>query len=213
MVIAELKLFISILLPLASILFILRGESRTIMTFLLFGLAAEVLSNCLGSYIFGFSGDSLFFSNNISPAVEEVLKGLPILFLVFAVKPKRQIIYEASIAVGIGFAVMENALIISQDVHSMSLGIAFLRGIGAGMMHAVCTLAVGYGMSFIYRKKRFFVPGTFLFLFMAMVYHSIFNTLVQSQYQPVGLCIPILTFIPLIIHIIKEYPNDACESI
>lgn len=203
MAVIELKLFISIILPLSAILFLIKGKSRIIMTFLLLGLVAELLSNYIGLFIFRFVDDGVFLSSNVSPFIEEVLKGLPILYLVFKLKPEKQVIYEASIAIGIGFAILENAFIISADAYATSLGIAFLRGIGAGMMHAVCTLAVGYGMSFIYKKRWFFLPGTFLFLFMAMVYHSVFNTLVQSRYQVIGLCLPIATFIPLIIHIVK----------
>ena len=208
MVIIELKIFISIILPLAAVLFIIRGEARTVMLFLLFGITAELVSNCLESGVYQFAVDDSFFTINICPAIEETIKGLPVFIFVFACKPEKQMIFEAGIAVGIGFAILENAFIIASDVYSISLGIAFLRGIGAGMMHAVCTLAVGYGMSFIYKKRRFFVTGIVVFLFMAMVYHSVFNTLVQSPYQVVGLCMPVATFIPLIIRIMKKYPYD-----
>lgn len=207
MVVIELKLFISIILPLATILFIVKGDSRKIVTFLLFGIIAELASNLIQNYLYVYVVDDLYFTTNIGPVIEEILKALPVLIFIFAFKPPKQLIYEVSIASGIGFAILENAFIIGADIYSTSLFIAFLRGIGAGMMHAVCTLAVGYGMSFIYKKRWFFIPGTFLFMFMAMVYHSIFNTLVQSKYQVIGLCIPIVTFIPLIIRIIGNNPD------
>lgn len=207
MVVVELKLFISIILPLATILFIVKGDSRKIVAFLLFGIIAELASNFMQNYLYMFVVDDLYFTTNIGPAIEEILKALPVLIFIFALKPEKQLIYEVSIASGIGFAILENVFIIGADIYSTSLVIAFLRGIGAGMMHAVCTLAVGYGMSFIYKKRWFFIPGTFLFMFMAMVYHSIFNTLVQSKYQVIGLCIPIVTFIPLIIRIIGNNPD------
>lgn len=207
MVVVELKLLISIILPLATILFIVKGDSRKIVTFLLFGMIAELASNLIQNYLYIFVADDLYFTTNIGPVIEEILKALPVLIFIFAFKPEKQLIYEVSIASGIGFAVLENIFIIGADIYATSLGIAFLRGIGAGMMHAVCTLAVGYGMSFIYKKRWFFIPGTFLFMFMAMVYHSIFNTLVQSPYQVIGLCIPVATFIPLIIRIIGKYSD------
>lgn len=210
MVVIELKLFISIILPLATILFIVKGDSRKIVTFLLFGIIAELASNFIQNYLYMFVVDNLYFSTNIGPAIEEILKALPVLIYIFAFKPEKQLIYAVSIASGIGFAILENVFIIGADIYSTSLFIAFLRGMGAGMMHAVCTLAVGYGMSFIYKKRWFFIPGTFLFMFMAMVYHSIFNTLVQSKYQVIGLCIPIVTFIPLIIRIIGNNPD--CDA-
>lgn len=213
MVIVELKLFISIILPLATILFIVKGDSRKIVAFLLFGIVAELISNVIQNSLYPYVTDGLYFTANIAPVIEEILKALPVLIFVFAYKPEKQLIYEVSIASGIGFAILENAFIIGADIYGTSLGIAFLRGIGAGMMHAVCTLTVGYGMSFIYKKRWFFIPGTFLFMFMAMVYHSVFNTLVQSAYQVIGLCIPIATFVPLIFRIIGNHPgNDAMEK-
>ena len=204
MVIANLNIFISIILPLSMMLFIIKGEARTVMTFLLFGIVAEFLSNLSENLILTETVNNVYFTVNVTPPIEEVLKGLPLLIFVFVFKPKKQLIFEAGIAAGVGFAIMENAFIIASDISSVSFIIAFLRGIGTGMMHAVCTLTVGYGMSFIYTKKRFFVPGTFLFLFMAVIYHSVFNALVQSKYQIIGLCMPIATFIPLLIRIMMQ---------
>ena len=203
MAIIELKLFISIILPLAAMLLIIRGEARTVMVFLLLGLLAELVSNYLESFLFRFAADASLFSVNITPAVEEIFKALPVLVFVFRARPEKQLILEASIAVGIGFAILENAFMIAADAYAVSLSIAFLRGIGTGMMHAVCTLAVGYGMSFLSQKRWFFFSGTFLFLFMAMVYHAIFNILVQSQYEIVGFVLPMVTFIPILIVLLK----------
>lgn len=212
MVIVEFKLFISIILPLATILIIVKGDARKILSFLLFGIIAEMASNLIQNYLSIYIADDLYFTANIAPFIEEILKALPVLIFIFAFKPDKQLIYEVGIASGIGFAILENAFILSADIYDTSLGIAFLRGIGSGMMHAVCTLAIAYGMSFIYKKRWFFVPGTFVFLFMAMVYHSIFNTLVQSPFQIIGLLIPIATFIPLIIRIMGTEKGSASAN-
>ena len=34
---------------------------------------------------------------------------------------------------------------------------------------------------------------------MAMIYHSVYNTLMQSQHQLVGFILPVITFIPVLV--------------
>ena len=64
-------------------------------------------------------------------------------------------------------------------------------------MHGVCTGFVGLGLHFIHQKKKLFLPGSFALLVMSMTYHSIYNTLVQSQYKYFGFMLPLLTFVIL----------------
>ena len=126
--------------------------------------------------------------------VEEILKGLPILVYSFGWKPTRRDLLEAGLSLGIGFAIIENTVYMVGYTEKITLLAALFRGIGAGMMHGITTMAVGFGMSFILLKRKLFVTGTLTFLFMAITYHSIYNMLVQSEYQLFGFLIPILTF-------------------
>ena len=70
-------------------------------------------------------------------------------------------------------------------------------------MHGICTAAVGYGMSFVKKRKKLFYCGTFALLAMTGIYHGIFNMLVQSDYRYLGFVLPALTFIPPMIQQIK----------
>ena len=71
------------------------------------------------------------------------------------------------------------------------------------MMHGICTAAVGYGMGYVKKKKKLFVSGTFALLALAIIYHGLFNMLVQStNLQYVGFFMPAVTYIPLIIYLV-----------
>ena len=58
-------------------------------------------------------------------------------------------------------------------------------------MHGLCTLSVGFGISFVRKKRTLFYPGLFSLLTLTSVYHGIFNML-QLRYQYVGLILPII---------------------
>ena len=106
--------------------------------------------------------------------------------------------FTASMALGIGFALLENAyfLLNSDD---FTILIAIIRAFGAGLMHGMCTLLVGVGISFVKRKRKLFTVGTFGLLSTAIVYHGIYNILIQSEFSIAGALLPIATYIPFLI--------------
>ena len=81
---------------------------------------------------------------------------------------------------------------------------AIVRAFGAGLMHGMCTLLVGVGISFVRKKSKLFVVGTFALLSTAITYHGIYNMLVQSDYQTIGYLLPITTYIPFVVWRIKK---------
>ena len=76
---------------------------------------------------------------------------------------------------------------------------AVIRAFGAGLMHGMCTLLVGAGITFVKKKRKIFWVGTFALLSTAIIYHGIYNMLVQSDYKTVGYLLPISTYIPFFI--------------
>ena len=109
-------------------------------------------------------------------------------------------------AVGIGFAVLENAFYLLNDA-SFNMIDAVIRAFGAGLMHGMCTLLVGVGISFVKKQQKIFMVGTFALLSTAITYHGIYNMLVQSEYQVAGFLLPISTYIPFFVWRIKHM-ND-----
>jgi RsiW-degrading membrane proteinase PrsW (M82 family) len=139
------------------------------------------------------------FTIRITPFTEEILKAIPVLFFAREISNKRESIITISLAVGIGFAVMENSFVLLRSIDSVSILWAVMRGFGTGMMHGMCTFLVGSGFSFINKNKKLFIVGTFSLMSLAITYHSVFNMLVQSEFYYFGALLPIVTFIPFAI--------------
>ncbi len=193
-------LFISFAAPLIMTLFVCKDKARTLLTFLFIGTVVCLFCGEFSAIILKLLPfDKKYFTSNFTPLFEEFFKALPILVYAFMFKPKKRTLLECSILVGVGFAVLENAFILGGAANSVSVANALIRGFGAGMMHGVCTLAVGYGMTFVHTRRKLFYTGTTALLAVATIYHSVYNTLVQSEHQLVGFLLPVITFIPVLI--------------
>ena len=145
----------------------------------------------------------------VTPITEEILKAIPILIFAVVLSAKKEALFTASMAVGIGFAVLENAFYLL-SYSSFNMFDAIIRAFGAGLMHGMCTLLVGVGISFVKKKSKMFVVGTFALLSTAITYHGIYNMLVQSDYRGIGYLLPIATYIPFVVwRIIKIRRKNA----
>ncbi|MBQ1780835.1 MAG: PrsW family intramembrane metalloprotease, partial [Bacteroidales bacterium] len=91
----------------------------------------------------------------------------PVLFYAFFFSDNRKKLVQISFAVGLGFAILENMIMLTQNLDSLDIIWAIIRGFGAGLMHSVCTVAVGMGISFVRKKKKLFYCGT-ISLLMSM---------------------------------------------
>jgi hypothetical protein len=60
------------------------------------------------------------------------------------------------------------------------------------------------GISFVKKKSKLFLVGTFALLSTAITYHGIYNMLVQSDYQVIGFLLPISTYIPFVVWRIRK---------
>ena len=196
----NLILFISFAAPLIMTLFICKGKARTLLTFLFLGTVVCLFCGEFSAIIMKLLPfDRQYYTANFTPLFEEVFKALPILAYAFICKPKKRTLLECSILVGVGFAVLENAFILGGAAGTVSVTNALIRGFGSGMMHGVCTVVVGYGMTFVHTRRKLFYTGTTALLAVASIYHSVYNTLVQSSHQLVGFILPVITFIPVLV--------------
>jgi RsiW-degrading membrane proteinase PrsW (M82 family) len=146
--------------------------------------------------------DAFKFTIIVTPITEEILKALPIFIYAMMISDKRETLFTASMATGIGFAVLENAFYLLNDP-SFNMIDAMIRAFGTGLMHGMCTLLVGVGISFAKKRSKIFVVGTFALLSTAITYHGIYNMLIQSPYEVVGFLLPIITYIPFLIWRLK----------
>ena len=145
-----------------------------------------------------FDNDVSYVTTVITPISEEVVKAIPILFYAVVFDNKKDTIMANALALGIGFGLFENTVLLVQNIGSVTLLWAVIRGFSTALMHGICTLSVGLGISFVKKKKKLFFSGIFALLTLAMVYHGIFNML-QTDYKWIGSLIPIVTYIPMLV--------------
>lgn len=186
-------------------LFIFKGRSQAILGFLLAGIFMCLYAGEINGLIRNITDFSLYYLTvNITPIVEEILKAIPVVFAAFLFKPDRRFLLSCAIAVGVGFATMENTCILFDSAAILSAETIIARGVGAGMMHGVSTLAVGYSMTFVSSDRKLSYTGTIAALSASTIYHSIYNIMVQSEYPALGILLPIVTYIPFLIVISKK---------
>lgn len=192
-------LFISVFVPILLMALLIEKKARLPISFVLIGIFISVFAAEINGLLRAWLlMDSFEFTIIVTPITEEILKALPILIYAMLVSDKRETLFTASMAVGIGFAVLENAFYLLNDP-SFNMMDAIIRAFGTGLMHGMCTLLVGVGISFAKKRSKIFVVGTFALLSTAITYHGIYNMLVQSPYEIVGFLLPIFTYIPFLI--------------
>ena len=192
-------LFISISIPLLLMALLMEKKARLPILFMIIGIFVSVFASEVNGLLSKLlSMDTYSMTVIITPVTEELLKALPVLYYAIVISDKRERLFTASMALGIGFAWLENAYFLLNSDH-FTIIIAIIRAFGAGLMHGMCTLLVGVGISFVKKKSKLFVVGTFGLLSTAIVYHGIYNILIQSEFSTVGALLPIATYIPFLI--------------
>ena len=192
-------LFVSVFVPIFLMACLIEKKARLPIVFVLIGIFVSVFAAELNGLLSAVLQMSTFeITTIVTPVTEEILKAIPILVFATVITAKKELLFTASMSVGIGFAVLENAFYLLNDA-SFNMIDAVIRAFGAGLMHGLCTLLVGVGISFVKKKSKIFVVGTFALLSTAITYHGIYNMLVQSDYEIIGFLLPITTYVPFVI--------------
>ena len=193
-------LFICITIPLILMTFLVEKKSRRTIIFFITGICAAVFAAEVNGILSNIIPLDIFeFTIRITPITEEIIKAVPVLFFAKTISDKKETLITVSLAIGIGFAIMENSYILTQNIDSISMLWAIMRGFGTGIMHGMCTFLVGTGFSFVNKNKKLFIVGTFALLSLAITYHSVFNMLVQSDYRYFGAVLPVITYLPFVL--------------
>ena len=203
-------LFICIIVPLALMLPLLRGHSRLLIGYMIVGIFVCLFVSGVNGYLLSFFDNDMYYvTTTITPITEEFLKALPILYFAILFSDDRSTLISISFATGVGFAVLENMVILVQNIDSVSFIWALVRGFSSGLMHGICTMIVGLGISMIRKRRKLFINGVFALLATAIIYHATYNALVQSSYKYLGFVLPIMTYLPLIYTLIKTARKRA----
>jgi RsiW-degrading membrane proteinase PrsW (M82 family) len=192
-------LVVSVSIPMFLMILLVEKKARLPVTFMLIGIFVSLFAAEVNGLISKIMSMELYsMAIVVTPVSEEFFKALPILYYALVISDKREKLFTASMSTGIGFAVLENAFYLL-NYPNLTMISAIIRAFGAGMMHAMCTLLVGVGISFIKKKRKLFAVGTFGLLSTAIVYHGVYNILIKSKFSIVGALLPIATYIPFFI--------------
>ena len=205
-------LFVSISVPVLLMALLVEKKARLPVVFMLIGIVVSVFAGEVNGVLSKvLSMDLYSITVIVTPVSEELLKALPLLYYALVISDKRERLFTASMAIGIGFAVLENAYYLVNYV-DFSMISAVIRAFGAGLMHGMCTLLVGVGISFVKKKRKLFAVGTFGLLSTAIVYHGVYNILIQSKFSTAGALLPIATYIPFVVWRIKYRKIHSMEG-
>ena len=205
-------LFVSVFVPIFLMACLIEKKARMPIVFVLFGIFVSVFAAEVNGLLCALLPMSTYeITIIVTPISEEILKAIPVLVFATVIGAKKEALFTASMAVGIGFAILENAYYLL-NFPSFYMLDAIIRAFGAGLMHGMCTLLVGVGISFVKKKSKIFVVGTFALLSTAITYHGIYNMLVQSEYTALGVLLPISTYIPFIVWRIKKKKQTQAKS-
>ena len=193
-------LFVSIFIPIMLMTLLVNKKSRFPIIFVLAGIFISVFASEVNGFIRNLTSYEIDrFVILVTPITEEILKALPILYLALLITDKREKLFTAAMATGIGFAILENAYYLLQNPTSFRMLDAVIRAFGAGLMHGMCTLLIGVGISLAKKRRKIFAVSIFALLSTAITYHSIYNMLIQSEYSIAGAFLPIVTYIPFLV--------------
>lgn len=197
-------LFISIFVPIILMASLIEKKARLPIVFVLAGIFISVFAAEVNGTLHVLLPLSNYeFTIIVTPMTEEILKALPVLFYALAISDKAEALFTASMATGIGFAVLENTYYLL-NIETWNILDAVARAFGTGLMHGMCTLLVGAGITFVRKKRKIFWVGTFALLSTAIIYHGTYNMLVQSRFEVIGHLLPISTYIPSFIWRLKK---------
>lgn len=197
--------FIAMTVSLGLMLPLMEKKVRRLVIFMIVGMFSCLFVSELNHILLdAYNNDMFYVTTTITPVTEEIVKALPILYFAIVITDDRRDLIPNAFAVGVGFALLENVVILTQNVENVTILWAFVRGFGSGLVHGICTVMVGWGISYIRKRRKFFYCGTFALLSAAIIYHATYNLLVQSAYQYVGILLPLLTYIPILYFLKKN---------
>jgi RsiW-degrading membrane proteinase PrsW (M82 family) len=176
---------------------------RTVVQLVVIGAVMAAVSLFLNDVIEGRGVDRGTVLRLIAPAIEELLKGLPLLLLI---RRKRiGFAIDAAIngfAVGTGFALLENLYYVS-TLPNAHAALWVVRGFGTALMHGGTTAIMAMTTVAIAERHRSDALWTFLPGFLtAFIVHSLFNHFVFSPIASTVLIVLVLP--PLVILVFNQ---------
>ena len=142
--------FIAMTVSLGLMLPLMEKKVRRLVIFMIVGMFSCLFVSELNHILLdAYNNDMFYVTTTITPVTEEIVKALPILYFAIVITDDRRVLIPNAFAVGVGFALLENVVILTQNVENVTILWAFVRGFGSGLVHGICTVMVGWGISYI----------------------------------------------------------------
>ena len=175
------NIYVCLAAPLLLAILCLKGEGRRSLAFLLAGMTSCLLSGYISSFIARIAGvDQLTASHEIAPAVEEILKFLPLLMYLMIYEPGKKSVISGTLRIAVGFATFENVCFLT-SYGTTDLPRLVIRGFGTGAMHVVCGMVVAIGLFYLWDHIWLRTVGAFALLGFVTIVHAIFNVFVNQS--------------------------------
>lgn len=188
-------IFLCLSIPIVLMLPLLESRSRWIIGFFLLGAVTALAAYEINTIAFPLLDmDARSFTELVPPVVEELLKALPVLCYALLLDDSRKRVLPIAMAVGVGFAVLENTVLLVEYIDEVTMAWAAARGFSASLMHGLCTVTIGTGICYVKKQKKLFYTGTFGLISLAITLHALFNLLIQSSYDFVGMAMPLALY-------------------
>ena len=189
------NIYICLSAPLLIAVLYLKHEWRKSLFFLLTGMTCSLLSAYISTFFAAvMQVDASVASHAIAPAVEEIIKFLPVILYIMLFEPPKREAINAILLIAVGFATFENVCFLTSFGTSELMNL-LIRGFGTGTMHIVCGMMLSVGMFFLWDRIWLRAAGVFAVLCVSVTFHAIFNIFVSHP----GISLWIGSSIPLVI--------------
>lgn len=189
------NIYFCLAVPLFLAIHCMRREGRRALVFLLAGMTVSLFSAYVNSYLVSVLNlDVATASYQVSPAVEEIMKSMPLVFFLLVFEPVKKIAIDGTLMVSVGFATFENVCFLS-NYGTSNLFDVLIRGFGAGAMHVMCGMVVAVSISFLWDRAWLRIMGGVALLCSVISFHGLFNILVSQT----GILFWIAVLLPIIV--------------
>lgn len=181
--------------------FFVRREARWYSVLFLIGMVTCLISGYISGYLHLVTGGTPEETAvYIAPMVEEILKLLPLLFMLLVLRVPPLSLMQCAAALGTGFATFENCCFLLQN-GTQSLAYTLIRGLAVGVMHIVSLLLLTMGLSTARRYNALSTSSVIGALSLSVTFHALYNLLVSAPGVTsfIGYSLPLLTALLLYI--------------
>lgn len=209
-------LFVCVAVPVAMMLLPIEKKSRKVVLALLVGMFCCLFVSEINGLLLRITrSTTLYFTTNVTPITEELVKILPVIYYaaIFVDDKKGKIsknsrisVITIAFAIGVGFAMLENIIILIRNISTANMLFAVIRGFSTSVMHSVSTMLIANFVPYIHANKKIYYCGTLCTFNLAVVFHSVFNLLVEAESgvaNNIGYLLPIIIYFILNIFVLK----------